>query len=77
MSEPIAYAAALAELERILDELEAGPADVDHLTERVARAAELIRVCRERIGAARLEVERIVADLEADRDAAVDEPDAG
>jgi exonuclease VII small subunit len=30
----------------------------------VHRAAELIRVCRERIAGARLEIERIVAELE-------------
>ncbi len=60
------YADALAELEQILDELEAGTADVDALTARVARAAELIALCRERIGAARLEIEQIVAGLEGE-----------
>ncbi len=60
------YADALAELEQILDELEAGSADVDALTSRVARAAELIALCRDRIGAARLEIEQIVAGLEGE-----------
>ncbi len=58
------YAAAVTELEAILTELEDDQIDVDHLAERVRRAAELIRFCRERIGATRVEVERIVADLE-------------
>ena len=58
------YAAAVDELEGILAELEDDRLDVDQLAERVARAAELIRLCRDRITATRLEVERIVADLD-------------
>jgi exodeoxyribonuclease VII small subunit len=58
------YAAAVDELEGILAELEDDRLDVDQLAERVARAAELIRLCRERIRATRLEVEQIVADLD-------------
>jgi len=60
------YAAAVDELEGILAELEDDRLDVDQLAERVARAAELIRLCRERIRATRLEVEQIVADLDGD-----------
>jgi exodeoxyribonuclease VII small subunit len=59
----IAYADALAELETILAGLERDEPDVDQLAERVARAAVLIRLCRGRIAAARLEVERVVTDL--------------
>jgi len=57
-------AAAVDELEGILAELEDDRLDVDQLAERVARAAELIRLCRDRIRATRLEVEQIVADLD-------------
>jgi exodeoxyribonuclease VII small subunit len=59
----LGYAEALAELERILDEIEDDAVDVDVLAARVARASELLRVCRDRIAAARLEVEAVVADL--------------
>lgn len=64
--EEIGYAAALAELEQILDEIEADAVDVDVLAARVKRAATLYRLCRDRITAARLEIEQIVADLEPD-----------
>ncbi|MGI8757779.1 MAG: exodeoxyribonuclease VII small subunit [Acidimicrobiales bacterium] len=69
MTEPhevdsLTYARAVDELESILAELEDDTLDVDHLAERVARAAALIRLCRSRITATRLEVERIVADLD-------------
>lgn len=60
----LGWAAAVAELETILAELERPDVDVDHLAERVARAAVLLRVCRSRIDAARLEIDRVVADLD-------------
>jgi exodeoxyribonuclease VII small subunit len=60
----LSYSDAAAELEAILDELEDDAIDVDHLAERVARAAVLIRLCRERIVNARMQVEQIVAELD-------------
>jgi exodeoxyribonuclease VII small subunit len=66
----IGYAEALAELEGILDELDGDEVDVDVLGARVRRAAELLRLCRERIAGARFEVEQVVAELEAEADAA-------
>ncbi len=68
------YAEALAELEEILGQLEDDDIDVDVLSSKVERAAELIRLCRGRIRAAQLSVEEIVADLDdlADADSAVD-----
>jgi exodeoxyribonuclease VII small subunit len=64
---PIAgYAAAMAELDAILRALEDDDLDVDLLAARVARAAELLRWCRTRISATKMQVETIVADLDAD-----------
>ena len=60
----LGYAEALAELEAILAGLEREAVDVDHLAERVQRAAALIRLCRSRVASARLEIETVVADLE-------------
>jgi len=60
----ITYADAMAELEAIVAGLDDADVDVDLLAARVARAAELITVCRERIARTRLEVERIVAELD-------------
>jgi exodeoxyribonuclease VII small subunit len=62
--EQLGYADAMGELEVILAELEADDVDVDHLAERVARAAVLIELCRGRIEAARIDVTRIVTELE-------------
>jgi len=69
----IGYADAMAELESILDDLEDDDLDVDVLASRVERASTLITLCRDRIGAARVQVERVVASL----DDAAPTPDAG
>ena len=58
------YASALSELGQILHELEGSDVDVDKLADRVARATELIALCRERIGAARLRIDEVIADLD-------------
>ncbi len=57
------YGEALAELDEILGQLELGDVDVDVLAARVKRAAELITFCRDRIGNARLQIEKVVAEL--------------
>ena len=62
------YAAAMAELEEILEELEGEDPDVDVLAQRVERAATLIEICRRRITNASVQVERVVAALETDSD---------
>ena len=60
----VGYGAAVAELEQILEQLERPDVDIDVLAKQVQRAAELIRMCRNRIASARVEVETVVADLE-------------
>jgi len=58
------YAEAIGELEEILEELDGDDLDVDVLAERVRRASELIKTCRERITRAQADVARIVAELD-------------
>jgi len=60
----LGYADAMDELEAILADLERDDVDIDHLAERVARAAALIELCRGRIESARLDVTRLVSDLD-------------
>lgn len=57
---------AMAELDRILSELEADDVDIDTLTDRVERAGELIELCRDRISGARARVDELVAELVPD-----------
>lgn len=58
------YAAAMAELDEILAELEDDRLDIDVLADRVARAAVLVAACRTRLDTARMRVTEIVADLD-------------
>ena len=60
----IGYEAAVSELEEILEELEGDDIDVDKLADRVKRASDLVRACRDRIAAAKLHVEQVVAEVD-------------
>lgn len=60
----IGYVDALAELEAILEELDDDSMDIDVLSDRVERAAELIKICRSRIVLARDKVSSIVSELD-------------
>ena len=62
------YAQALDELDQILRELEGSDVDVDRLADRVSRASELIAVCRQRISAAKLRIDEVIADLDGGGD---------
>ncbi len=61
----VSYADAVHELETIISALEGDQLDIDGLAERVARAANLIEVCRSRIELARVEVNKVVSGLES------------
>ena len=60
----ISYKQAISELEKILKELENNDVDVDDLTEKVKRAAELIEVCKEKLFHADAEIEKILQNLD-------------
>lgn len=64
MNDQLGYADALAELDTILRELESSDVDVDRLASKVARAAELITLCRDRITNAKLHIDEVVARLD-------------
>jgi len=59
------FAEARERLEQILAEVESDEGDVDQLADRVKEASDLIRMCRDKLSAARSQVEKVVADLEA------------
>jgi exodeoxyribonuclease VII small subunit len=61
--EPAGYAEAMREVEAILSELDSNTIDVDVLSTKVERASYLISWCNERISAAQMTVDNLVADL--------------
>lgn len=54
------YGASYEELQQILAALEQGEIDVDDLSAKVKRAAELIEFCQKRLKDAEVEVKRVV-----------------
>ena len=63
------YAAASAELEQILRDIESGQIDLDVLAEKVERAASLLAHCRQRLAATETKVKKITAEVRAAMDA--------
>lgn len=66
--EGLNYGEAIAELNRILEAIEGDRFDLDELGQQVARAAELIRVCRGKIDATELQIKAIIEDLEEEEE---------
>ena len=63
MEKKINYTDAIRELETIVNEIEEGEISIDILSEKVKRAAELIKICKEKLSATEEDVSRILEDL--------------
>ena len=64
----LTYAEGAEELETILGEIESGEADIDVLSDKVERAAALIKVCREKLTNTELRVSKVVEELAAEQE---------
>ncbi len=70
------WSEASAELEQILQAIESGEIDLDALHEKVGRAAELIQLCRDKLGSTELKVKKVVDALQQEPAADAGEADA-
>jgi exodeoxyribonuclease VII small subunit len=61
---PAGYAEAMREVEQILSELDSNSVDVDVLATKVERASFLITWCNERIAAAQMSIDTLVASID-------------
>lgn len=68
MSENPAYKDAIEEIESIVDEIENETVDVDVLTEKVKRAAFLIKYCKEKLRKTDNEVKQVLKDFEKEEE---------
>ncbi|MBL8738027.1 MAG: exodeoxyribonuclease VII small subunit [Planctomycetes bacterium] len=59
------YAEASGELEQILQDIESGEIDLDVLTEKVERAAQLLTICRQKLAATATKVKKVTDELAA------------
>lgn len=64
MSEKIKYTQAFEELQKIVEEIEEGEISVDELSEKVKRAALLIKICKTKLKTTEESVDEILRELE-------------
>ncbi len=60
----MSYSRALSELEKIIAEIEAEETDLDVLSEKVKRAASMIKLCRAKLRATEEEVKKALSEIE-------------
>ncbi|SNC67278.1 Exodeoxyribonuclease VII small subunit [Hymenobacter gelipurpurascens] len=73
MPQPITYRQAIEELETILRALETDSVDVDDLTARVQRSAELIRLCKQKLRSAESAIDQVFENLDDEEE--LDKPE--
>lgn len=64
MKEKINYTEAFEELQSIVSEIEQGEISVDELSEKVKRAAQLIKICKNKLSTTEENVGEILKELE-------------
>jgi len=64
MTQKINYEEAFNELQQIVEEIENGEISVDTLSQKVKRAAELIRFCKNKLVTTEEDVNKILKELE-------------
>jgi exodeoxyribonuclease VII small subunit len=65
MGKEISYSEAFEELQTIVSEIEGGEIPVDTLSEKVKRAALLIKICKEKLTSTEANVQQILEELES------------
>ncbi|MFM6982834.1 MAG: exodeoxyribonuclease VII small subunit [Chitinophagaceae bacterium] len=64
MSQTPNYKDAFEELQQIVTDIEEGDISVDELSEKVKRAATLIKICKKKLSSTEADVNAILKDLE-------------
>ena len=64
MNEIVNYTEAFEELQGIVSEIEQGEISVDELSEKVKRAAQLIKICKSKLATTEEDVNKILKELD-------------
>ena len=59
------YSAAIEEIEDILKKIESGELNVDSLTEKVKRVADLLEICKKKLKTTEKEIQKVIDGLES------------
>ena len=65
MSDKINYTDAFIELQEIVSQIEEGEISVDELSEKVKRAAKLIKICKKKLTTTEEDVDKILKELDS------------
>lgn len=68
MSEKLNYTQAFEELQQIVQEIEQGEISVDELSQKVKRAATLIKICKDKLSSTEEDVSIILKELESGKE---------
>jgi len=60
----VSYKEAVAEIEKILEQIENNELDVDELAEKVKRVSVLLKMCREKLQQTNEQVEQILKEMD-------------
>lgn len=60
------YSEAIEEVEKIIDQIESNELDIDELTEKIRRASELLKFCKEKLHFTEEEVQKIIDQMQDD-----------
>jgi len=66
MTDKINYEDAFNELQDIVEEIEKGEISVDTLSQKVKRAAQLIKICKAKLSSTEEDVNKILKELDED-----------
>ncbi len=66
MTEKLNYTEAFEELQSIVSEIEQGEISVDELSDKVKRAALLIKICKTKLTSTEEDVSKILKELDSD-----------
>ena len=64
MAKQLTYIEAFEELQQIVNDIEEGETGIDQLSEKVKRAAELIKICKNKLISTESDVNKILHELE-------------
>jgi len=68
MQKEPSYQDAISEIEEILEKIESGELDVDSLTGKVRRVAELLETCKKKLRTTEKEIQKVIDGLETGED---------
>ncbi len=60
----ISYTDAIAEIEKILKDIDDGDLDVDDISEKVKKVSYLIKICQKKLHSTQLDVEKIIEKID-------------